>query len=158
MYGRWEDSLTQMPSAGQGKDRVIDRTERLFCSHQCCTAYIVVHEENSETDAQPGRAGCDRRVGSRNTCLFLVVRISKYGGCGTTHATYKLLSTLINFPRRLGRVMSSSRSFTVFVDQPARAASKSSEPPATLSTTTTTADALKENLHPVTGENPSAPT
>ena len=54
--------------------------------------------------------------------------------------------------------MSSSRSFTVFVDQPARAASKSSEPPATLSTTTTTADALKENLHPVTGENPSAPT
>ncbi|VDB88756.1 unnamed protein product [Peniophora sp. CBMAI 1063] len=51
--------------------------------------------------------------------------------------------------------MSSSRSFTVFVDQPARAAPKSNEPPVTLSTTSTTADALKENLHPVTGENPT---
>ncbi|KZV72771.1 hypothetical protein PENSPDRAFT_683498 [Peniophora sp. CONT] len=55
--------------------------------------------------------------------------------------------------------MSSSRSFTVFVDQPARAALKLNEPLATLSTTTTTAaDALKENLHPVTGENPNAPS
>lgn len=69
------------------------------------------------------------------------------------HEARDLLSTLINFPRRLGTVMSSSRSFTVFVDQPARAVLKPSEPLATLSTTTPTVDALKENLHPVTGEN-----